>query len=186
MSQSNELSFTASKALGGKAMTARLVVTGHRDGRSMFARDDKVESVDMAGAGYLFPFWSANELAVHPGSGENPEAPEFFPPVGGVRFFKMMLTPQDGASTVEHDESSELGGDLLGAMERDDPGMHTTDSTDFGVVTSGEVGLELDDGAEVILTAGDVVVQNGTRHRWRVIGHEAATIIFVIIGAHRA
>ena len=27
--------------------------------------------------------------------------------------------------------------------------------------------LELDDGAEVICTPGDTVVQNGTRHRWR-------------------
>ena len=29
------------------------------------------------------------------------------------------------------------------------PGMHTTDTVDFDVVVSGEVYLELDDGAEV-------------------------------------
>ena len=48
--------------------------------------------------------------------------------------------------------------------------MHTTDSTDFGILLSGNVVLELDDATEVSLSPGDVVVQNGTRHRWRVVG----------------
>ena len=56
----------------------------------------------------------------------------------------------------------------------DEPGMHRTDSTDFGVVLSGNVALELDDGVEVLLSPGDVVVQNGTRHRWRVVGNVPA------------
>jgi hypothetical protein len=34
-------------------------------------------------------------------------------------------------------------------------GMHTTDSVDFNVVVFGEVVLELDDRAEVLLKAGD-------------------------------
>ena len=51
-------------------------------------------------------------------------------------------------------------------QEPDDPGMHTTDTVDFDFVVSGEVYLELDDGAEVLLKPGDCVVQNGTRHRW--------------------
>jgi uncharacterized cupin superfamily protein len=45
--------------------------------------------------------------------------------------------------------------------------------------------LELDDGAEVLLSPGDVVVQNGTRHRWRVVGDVPATMAAFIIGAHR-
>ena len=34
----------------------------------------------------------------------------------------------------------------------DEPGMHRTDSTDFGVVLSGNVAIELDDGVEVLLS----------------------------------
>ena len=166
-------------------MTARLVVTGHQDGRSVFVRDDEVESVEMPGAGYLYPFWSANEAASLPGPGENPRAPEFFPPLGGVRFFTMVMTPGE-AATVEQGGSDHLGGDLAASMDADDPGMHATDSTDFALVTSGCVGLELDDKAEVVLSAGDACVQNGTRHRWRVIGDEPATITFVVIGARRS
>jgi hypothetical protein len=52
-------------------------------------------------------------------------------------------------------------------LEPKNPGMHTTDTVDFDVVTSGEVYLELGDGSEVLLKAGDGVVQNGTRHAWR-------------------
>ena len=60
--------------------------------------------------------------------------------------------------------------------EPDDPGMHTTDTVDFDFVVSGEVYLELDDGAEVLLKPGDCVVQNGTRHRWNNRSNEPCVI----------
>jgi hypothetical protein len=37
----------------------------------------------------------------------------------------------------------------------------------------------------VSLSPGDVVVQNGTRHRWRVVGGVPAIVAAFIIGAHR-
>jgi mannose-6-phosphate isomerase-like protein (cupin superfamily) len=55
---------------------------------------------------------------------------------------------------------------------------------DFEVVLSGEVILELDDGATVTLTPGDTVVQNGTRHRWRNPGAVPAVIAVFLCGAH--
>jgi quercetin dioxygenase-like cupin family protein len=64
-------------------------------------------------------------------------------------------------------------------------GFHRTDTTDFGVVLSGTMALELDDGAEVVLNPGDVLIENGTRHRWRVVGDEPATLASFIIGARR-
>ena len=48
-----------------------------------------------------------------------------------------------------------------------------------------EFGLELDDGAEVVLSPGDVLIENGTRHRWRVVGDVPATLASFIIGARR-
>jgi quercetin dioxygenase-like cupin family protein len=74
----------------------------------------------------------------------------------------------------------------LGHFEPDAPGMHTTDSVDLGVVLAGEVVLELDDGVEKLLRAGDTIIQNGTRHRWHNRGTEPCRIIVVLIGAHRA
>ena len=64
-------------------------------------------------------------------------------------------------------------------------GFHRTDTTDFGVLLSGNMALELDDGAEVVLSPGDVLIENGTRHRWRVVGDVPATLASFIIGARR-
>jgi len=72
------------------------------------------------------------------------------------------------------------------AMEPANPGMHTTDTVDFDVVISGEVWLELDDGAEVRLGPGDCVVQNGTRHRWHNRTSEPCVIAVALLGMTRA
>jgi mannose-6-phosphate isomerase-like protein (cupin superfamily) len=74
---------------------------------------------------------------------------------------------------------------LAEAMEPDNPGMHTTDTIDYGIIIDGEVYLELDDGAEVHLEPGDCVAQDGTRHAWRNRGSEPCAIAFVMIGAER-
>jgi hypothetical protein len=49
---------------------------------------------------------------------------------------------------------------------------------------AGNIVVEVDDGAELLLSPGDVVVQNGTRHRWRVAGDVPATMAAFMIGAH--
>jgi quercetin dioxygenase-like cupin family protein len=61
--------------------------------------------------------------------------------------------------------------------------MHRTRSMDCGVVLSGIIELELDDGAEVTLGAGDVLVQRGTIHNWINRGSEPCTIAFVLLDA---
>jgi quercetin dioxygenase-like cupin family protein len=55
----------------------------------------------------------------------------------------------------------------------------------FEYVLSGEIWLELDDGVEVYLRAGDTVVQNGTRHAWRNKSSEPCQMVVVLIGANR-
>jgi len=62
--------------------------------------------------------------------------------------------------------------------------MHRTNSLDYGVVLSGTVELELDDGAVTLLQPGDIVVQRGTIHAWRNPSRdEAARILFVLTEA---
>ena len=64
--------------------------------------------------------------------------------------------------------------------------MHTTATIDFEVILRGEVILELDDGAQRRLRAGDTVVQNGTRHRWRNPGSEPAVMAVFMVGVPNA
>ena len=70
-------------------------------------------------------------------------------------------------------------------MEPDNPGMHTSDTVDFVYIISGEIWLELDDGAEVRVGAGDCVVQNGTRHAWRNKSAEPCIAAAALIAAVR-
>jgi quercetin dioxygenase-like cupin family protein len=63
--------------------------------------------------------------------------------------------------------------------------MHTTDTLDFEVVLDGDIVLGLDDGDHE-LHAGDVVVQRGTPHRWRVTGDRPCTYLAVMLGPDRA
>ncbi len=72
--------------------------------------------------------------------------------------------------------------DTGGVMEPDNPGMHTTRTIDYGIILSGEIDLELDEG-EVHLAAGDVVVQRGTRHAWRNRSEEPCRVAFILISS---
>jgi quercetin dioxygenase-like cupin family protein len=60
---------------------------------------------------------------------------------------------------------------------------HRTQTVDYGIVLEGEVVLVLDDGAETVLRAGDVVVQRGTDHRWENRAAEAARMAFILVDA---
>jgi mannose-6-phosphate isomerase-like protein (cupin superfamily) len=159
-------------------MQVRQVVTGHNaEGRAVFVRDEQVDAMAIPGLGELAILWSADEPATYPNAGDNPAAPGVFPPVGGIRFTMATYSPEFDVVAPEATPEMHI-------EEGDEPGMHRTDTTDFGVLLSGNVVVEVDDGAELLLSPGDVVVQNGTRHRWRVAGDQPATIAAFMIGAH--
>lgn len=62
------------------------------------------------------------------------------------------------------------------------PFMHRTKSLDYAIVLSGEIDMLLDD-SELRLSAGDVIVQQGTNHAWVNRGKETCRIAFVLIDA---
>jgi quercetin dioxygenase-like cupin family protein len=62
--------------------------------------------------------------------------------------------------------------------------MHRTNSIDYGIVLSGQLELELEDGVKTLLGPGDVVVQRGTNHLWRnPSATEVCRIVFILIEA---
>ena len=176
-------------------MEVRRVVTGHdSSGRSVFASDETVSPLELE----LFPGWAFHQLwggdatPTFPDDGSRPPARAYFPAVDGFRFSFSTIPPQgtptpqgiDVAAAEAEVERSMPG--LLAHMEPDDPGMHTTDTIDLEVILSGEVILELDDGERRLLRAGDTVIQNGTRHRWRNPGSEPCVMAIFMLGAHRS
>ena len=164
-------------------MKVRTVVTGFdAKGRSVFVQDAKIDGTPIPGLGELAFLWNANEPATYPNAGKNPGAPGIFPPVGGIRYIIGTYSPGKFIAPEPTPEMHLEDGDGSGGAN---DGFHRTDTTDFGVILSGTMALELDDGAEVVLSAGDVLIENGTRHRWRVVGDVPATLASFLIGARR-
>jgi quercetin dioxygenase-like cupin family protein len=178
----------------GGFMTIRCVVTGQVESRkSIVVRDAAVEPVTVSLLpGFEFHrLWGSDSVPTLPSDGTSPSQYGYFPPTGGFRFGFVSLPPETQSATQLTDTASlvaELQEKLPGmaeVFELDHPGMHTTDTMDFDVVISGEVYLELDDGAEVRLQAGDCVIQNGTRHAWHNRSSERCVIAVAIVGARR-
>jgi quercetin dioxygenase-like cupin family protein len=60
------------------------------------------------------------------------------------------------------------------------PLMHRTETIDYAIVLSGEITMLLDD-SEVLLKAGDILVQCGTNHAWANRSNEPCTVAFILI-----
>jgi hypothetical protein len=102
-----------------------------------------------------------------------PKRPEGYKPPPGVTF--------ESALQELSDKVPGMGNHF----DRSAPGMHTTDTIDYGVVVRGEMTLELDDGKMIHLRQGDCIVQNGTRHRWRNPLPEPCLMAYVSVGGKR-
>jgi mannose-6-phosphate isomerase-like protein (cupin superfamily) len=174
------------------------VITGRTpDDKSVFVRDEEAPGVAMEGV----PRFRIDEVWANAGVPRLPADARtdaiavrrtFFPAAGGTEFCVVTFPP---AADLERAAAS--GADLAAAekkfnaafpgladvMEPGAPGMHTTQTVDYGVVLHGRVTLELDDGAKKTLEAGDCVVQNGTRHAWRNESDRECVMAFVIVGA---
>ena len=175
--------------------SVRRVVTGHTvDGKAAVASDEYVPALTAALApGHAWNLlWGTDVPPRYPDDGAIPLAPAYFPPVGGIRFMVYTVGPMSTATMPTLDRKlafSEFESKFPGClahMEPESPGMHITASVDFEYVISGEVWLELDDGKEILLRAGDTVVQNGTRHAWRNRTTEPCRMAIVLVGAHHA
>jgi mannose-6-phosphate isomerase-like protein (cupin superfamily) len=173
----------------------RRVVTGHSpEGKAVFVSDERVVAAPMgtSSTGGFHQLWGCDDPPTFPDDGRMPAQATFFPPVGGCRFLVVTMAPAGARRPPEGDpdairaEMERRFPGLASHMEPDNPGMHTTDTIDFEYLLSGELVLELDDGAEVVLHPGDTVVQNGTRHRWHNRTSEPAVYVAFMVGAYRS
>jgi quercetin dioxygenase-like cupin family protein len=73
---------------------------------------------------------------------------------------------------------------VLELMPGKQPYMHRTDTVDYALVLSGECVMLLDDDEEVVLRAGDVLVQRGTWHGWANRSDQPCRLAFVLVGAN--
>ena len=109
-------------------------------------------------------------------------------PVAGGSVFRVIEYPPDSVrlkTLVPETFFRSMGAQPADAATRRHPGMHKTDTIDYCVVLSGEIWAVFD-ASEVLLRAGDVLVQRGTQHAWSNRTDEPCVIAFVLIAAKPA
>jgi hypothetical protein len=174
-------------------MDVRRIVTGIGVDGAVVVTDDLVAPITVA----LMPgsefhaVWGADGPQQLPSNGGRPVSFGWFPPATGCRFGLVTIGPDSAGLPAGFDLGAaidEVAAKLPGmveVLEPDHPGMHTTDTVDYTVILSGEIWLELDHRRETHLTAGDTVIQNGTRHAWRNKSDQPCTMAVALIGADR-
>ena len=63
--------------------------------------------------------------------------------------------------------------------------MHRTDTIDYVLMMEGECDMLLDDGKEVHMNQGDIMIQRGTWHGWANRSSKTCRIAFVLIDAEK-
>ena len=141
------------------------VVTGHdQDGQSVFVSIGEPPRIVTSGQGTQLTYcWGTHGTPVVPAGEDDPTLAmaSIYPAPGGTSFV-----------------IAQFPGNHQGRM-------HTTDTVDYITILSGEIWLVLDNVAEVHLTPGDCVVQNGTRHAWHNRQPEPCVFVGVSVGATR-
>ncbi len=171
----------------------RRVVTGHDgNGKSVVISDGPIprsrEFTSLPGRVSRLP-WATDpgEPVSRTGEDPTPKVTSYLPAPGGTRFIVLTFQPDSAFADPGFDPvlfGQEALADSPGLVELFEPdGMHTTPTVDYGIVLQGEIVLELDNGHCTQLSAGDIVIQNGTRHAWRNRSDQPVTMAFVLIGA---
>jgi hypothetical protein len=178
-------------------MKVRRIVTGRDEaGRSCFAADgtpSKAHDFVHIPGMQVAHLWATASMPALPAVFGDPTATQtsIVPKLGGTQFLIVRFPPDAVMQSASFDpvaagaENRTHVPGLAERFETDNPGMHTTDTVDYGIVLDGEISLELDDGQVAHLQKHDVVVQNGTRHAWRNRSEKPALMAFVLIGAKR-
>jgi quercetin dioxygenase-like cupin family protein len=146
----------------------RRIVTGHaRDGRSVVLEDAAVPHVRLLPGARFDEVWSVDTapavLGLAPAREPTSDAPRIARGSGAGNVIRV----------IEFAPASDGG--------RRSP-MHRTGTIDYGVVIEGEIVLILSD-SEVVLEAGDVVIQRATDHAWENRSGKPAKMVFVLLDA---
>ena len=166
----------------------RRIVTGHNSaGRAHVLIDDTPTAVvlEKAGGLRLTELWTTRETPAAFSTIDRARRGRRIEPDPGGSVFRVIEYPPDAerlAKLTPEEHFASMGTQAAPVDKRRHPGMHKTRTLDYAIVLSGEIYAVLDEG-EVLLHAGDVLVQQGTNHAWSNRSDKPATIAFVLIDA---
>jgi mannose-6-phosphate isomerase-like protein (cupin superfamily) len=170
--------------------TTRRIVTGHDvDGKAVAIFDAPVTSKQRSpGGNAVTMLWVTTETPVDlSGSADRAETKVGVPPPANGSIFRIVDFPPAGAGAAaapidHHAMLVGMGIDPATQGYARHTHTHRTRSIDYAIVLEGEIDMLMDD-TEVHVTAGDVLVQQGTNHAWVNNGTKPCRIAFILIDA---
>lgn len=107
------------------------------------------------------------------------------PPPLGSTFRVIEFLPEDPQVLKTLDGKAAFGKMGASANIVEDgrhPFMHRTDTLDYAIVLSGEIWMVMDEEEDdLLLKAGDTLVQRGNNHAWSNRGTEPCVMAFILI-----
>lgn len=173
--------------------TFRRVVTGHDEhGIAKVVRDDVADCVlqrPTRPGVTLTNIWQLDSAPAEPELEHDPvEGPLILhPPQSGSVFRIIQFDPEDPDVIANIDGKAafaEMGAGSNVVENARHPYMHRTDSVDYTVVLSGEIYMLMDE-EDVLLKAGDTVIQQGTNHAWSNRSDQPCLMMFVLNDARK-
>ena len=170
----------------------RYVMAKGQDGLSDVVFDDDLEP-HFAASRYR-ELWVNTENPAELGGEADPVADQAMihePPDGGAVFRMLIFPPKTNGPALTPEQVVEAHKALhsvhIPSVEylrtAKDLTMHRTDTLNYFVLTEGEL-WALSEGKDVLLKAGDVLIQKGCMHGWRNDSDKRAVLAAVLIDAH--
>ena len=174
-------------------MSVRRVVTGHdENGKAIVVSDGDAANIVRPAHRPGVAIHNIWRLDSAPAKVFGPEDTTtdtigLLPPANGS-VFRVIEFPPEKAWIGEVDaDAAKAAWDSVGAGHVGDssgaaphPLMHRTETVDFALCLEGEIHLVLDD-SEVLIEAGDTVIQRGTNHAWSNRSDAVCRMMFILI-----
>jgi quercetin dioxygenase-like cupin family protein len=171
----------------------RRVVTGHdRNGKAIVLSDGPATAIKtnpLRPGHKSTDIWKTSAMPVPIAREEvDPtQGPRDFVPPFGTKIRISEIAPEPEAFRhLTPEQAREVfkasGNDNASTFEKGGrhPFMHRTESVDYAVVLEGEITMLLDD-QDVVLKAGDVVIQRGTNHAWSNRSGKPVRMLYILI-----
>jgi mannose-6-phosphate isomerase-like protein (cupin superfamily) len=172
----------------------RRIVTGHdASGKSNILINDLApNATEIKGWPGLWvtELWTSNEMPVNNNGTEDQGARPMRhdPTPSGTIFRVVEFPPESKTQGIDAKAAFEHLGSHTKPRDEDSakhPSMHKTRSIDYLVVIAGEMWMVMEDG-EVLLRAGDCIVQRGTNHAWVNKSDRPCLLAAILIDAQPA
>lgn len=168
------------------ARARRVVSANDAQGKSFVVKDELTETRVSLPAFTVNDVWRADSLPVsHREDDTLTGEVELEPAEHGLIVRFVTFAPDSEVSEEQYGESIDtLHGQEANEGHEEAMGMHRTDAVDIVTIQNGELYCIFESREEVLLRAGDTIINRGTNHAWSNRTGEPVTVLATVLPGH--